>query len=176
MPKGNDQGVIKVSDRSNGNYKWATIVRAWTGRPEFALFFPEKIDEDTGELIPAIFVTNVAINTPQGKKWLPIKLYGRVAESANEELKIKSRVAQISCEGRWRYLDSEGNPLKYPFVSVKCNGEILFQAHRMKQVSIKSFQDNPFAHLDTDQDRAENQVPGPEVNATDNNQISEIPF
>ena len=80
-------------------YTWAKFIQCWTGDPAGAKFFEEKTD-DVGNFFPAAYFTTL-ITYDRDSGWIErdIKLQGSDAVWAMLELKERSQIALINCEG-----------------------------------------------------------------------------
>ena len=91
-------------------YTWAKFIKCWTGDPADARFFEEKTD-DVGNVYPcAYFTTIITYDPASGWVQRDVRFKGDEALWAMLELKEKSRIANVSCEGHVysRVIEHEG--------------------------------------------------------------------
>lgn len=115
----NMKSQVRTIDR--GSYRWRQFFNCWTGRPEFALYFPATTLE-SGDTLPSMYITSVAHNRDDGTvEWYRIRFYGQLADQANTALQEMNRVAMINAEGivaRRLFKDRHGNDREEDFVIV----------------------------------------------------------
>lgn len=134
---GNDNGSGQSNEREIGSIQeiwtegystpWLRIHTCRTGKPKYAVFFPQGEREINGELVSldAMFATSVAINQADGStRWIDIRAYRQLAELMNQHIKQGNQVVRFeTLEGYSRqgkpYEDKAGRTVTPIFVVVK---------------------------------------------------------
>ncbi|ACV68898.1 single-stranded DNA-binding protein [Desulfohalobium retbaense] len=156
------------------DYTWRRFTNCWTGKPDYALYFPETpVHEDM--VLPSMYVTSVAINhEDESVTWHKIRFYGELADHANEAMKKRSMVARLSAEGHVRtrnFIDKEGNEREEQYT-------VIGSAKRLKVHEIHehlgSEASDPFAAaMDTP---PVDSVPVSQSSAPTSSELDDIPF
>jgi len=102
----------QVKEIERPDYTWKKLYNLWTTDPSKAVFFPAKVVN--GEEWSATYITEVEHTDVHGiTSNHRVRLYGDLAERANEMLKAKGQTALIRAEGHVRqesWEDEQGRP------------------------------------------------------------------
>lgn len=164
----------RVKEIHKASYTWKKLLNLWTCDPNAALFFPEKeitLEDGTTRKLDSCYMTELEYENSKGvTETHKIKLYGQLAERANERLKQKQCQALVWCEGHVKqetWIDDNG------FEHV--GHSTIIKPHNFKLLKIKPYES---VYIDPDLDPFE--AFDAEIMASDddnaNDNASELPF